>query len=41
MTLLPGIVMKGSRAGFQIGRIHITWLDLWTRELGLWIEWEK
>lgn len=28
------------RYGFKIGRLHVTWIDLWTRELGLWVEWD-
>jgi hypothetical protein len=31
---------KFHRWGFQINRLHVTWLDLWTREVGLWIEWD-
>jgi hypothetical protein len=33
--------MKVFRYGLQINRLHVTWLDLWTREIGLWIEWDK
>lgn len=34
-------VIKFHRWGFQIGRLHVTWLDLWTRERGLWFEWDS
>jgi hypothetical protein len=38
MNLFP-ISMKVFCWGLSIGRLHVTWLDLWTREVGLWIEW--
>jgi hypothetical protein len=33
--------MKVFRYGLQIKRLHVTWLDLWTLEIGLWVEWDK
>jgi hypothetical protein len=32
--------MKVFRYGLQINRLHITWFDLWTNKVGLWIEWD-
>jgi hypothetical protein len=32
--------MKVNYYSLQIGKLHITWLDLWTKKIGMWIEWD-
>jgi len=33
--------MKWHGWGISIGCLSVVWIDLWTRQIGLWLEWDK